>query len=493
MAATPVFTPPGGLEDFDSIPGQLQQWSDAVSGWLSDNIELARQRQYPHQLQPSHPEPSSSQPSSEAAPFPFYNQASTTPPTPFIDQPIVWNGFPSTLRNRWPRPIALDAADQLFPLTVRMDGPGRYFVGSVWDRHFYRPQDEYCEWRVTRDTEGRIVRVTFTSEPPEFWQALHGDELQNMDGARAYPFTGDKKLMLELYREMVSPEVQLADLECPEDMVDYTIRDKPAVVYRRGEYNPYNRWNTLGGIVHLTHPANSLSAEINLGAAAAVLYQQDGRPIVDPDGLICAARFGGLNRASDPTIGSAVNELAALGAYVTLRDPIGLAMHHLNMTGLMGPDGQPVDASCFQVLRGKPEEFLIERAVFEVPASEGYTVSDITIGGVPITHGGQLAERMVVNIVGRASGLHSFDIKPTDGQSLGCQDDLQPNYLFYRDSAEQRCAPIAREAFAYPPATPATPATVTTSPGESSVRSAAHSAPEHSRGRGGHRRFGRAL
>lgn len=476
MSPTPVFSPPGMLQDFATIPGQLLQWSDAVSGWLSENIDLAKREQY------------FGSPPGDDLPFPFYNQAVTTPPQPFIDQPIVWNGFPGTLRNRWPRPIALDAADQLFPLTQRMDGPGRYFTGPVWDRHFYRPQDEYCEWRVTRDDQGRIVRVTFTSEPPEYWQALHGDELQNMNGVPTYPFSGDKALLLELYREMVGPQVQLSDLECPEDMVDYTDPDNPVVVYGKGQYNPYNRWNTLGGIVHLTHPANSLSAEINLGAAAAVRYHQDGRPIVDPDGLICAARYGGLNRASDPTIGSAVNELASLGAFVTLRDPIGLAMHHLDMAGLSAPNGEPVDSSFFRVLRGDPDAFLIERAVFEVPASEGYAVSDITIGGMPITRGGQLAERMVVNIVGRASGLGSFDIAPAPAESLGCQDDLQPNYLFYRNAPGQPCAPVAREAFAYPPATPATPVAVGGAPA---------AALRHAVGRGrssvGHRRQGRAL
>ena len=429
------FHPPGFLRDFDQIPGQLGQWSAAISGWIDENIEIAAAKQ-----------------GSQAVPF--YNASTSSVPGPYLDQPIVWNGFPGTLRNRWPRPQALDLADQLFPLTQRMDGPGRYFVGEIWNRHFYRPQDEYCEWRLTRDDDGRIIRVTFTSEPPEYWQAMHGDELANMQGVPTYPFTGDKSLLLDLYRELVGPEVQLADLECAEDMVDHSDPSNPVVVYPKGSYNPYNHWNTVGGIVHLTHPANSLSAEINLAALATVLYTQDGRPVVAPDDLICVAAYGGLNRASDPTIGSSVNELAALGAPVTLRDPIGLAMHHLDLAGFEAPNGEPVDGSFFTVVRGDAADFLMERAVFEVPASEGFTVSDITIGGVPITHGGQIAERMAVNIVGRASQLGTLPLTRTPGTSAGCQDDLQPSYLFYRGPG-QRCAPYAREAFAYPPATPA--------------------------------------
>jgi hypothetical protein len=215
---------------------------------------------------------------------------------------------------------------------------------------------------------------------------------------------------------------------------------------------------------------------------------------VDPDGLICAAQYGGLNRSSDPTIGSAVNELASLGAYVTLRDPIGLAMHHLDMAGLSAPNGEPVDASFFQVLRGNEAKHLIERAVFEVPASEGYTVSDISLGGMPITHGGQLAERMVINIVGRAK-LAKFDIAPADAASLGSQDDLQPNYMFYRDDPGRPSAPIARAAFDYSPATPATPLPPDTPAGPVRPMGGAEVEVPISAGRAGvgHRRHGRAL
>jgi hypothetical protein len=36
-------------------------------------------------------------------------------------------------------------------------------------------------------------------------------------------------------------------------------------------YNPYNKWNTDNGIMHLNCPPNSLSAEINLAAFATVV------------------------------------------------------------------------------------------------------------------------------------------------------------------------------------------------------------------------------
>jgi hypothetical protein len=427
------YDPPGGLTDFDDIPGQLEQWSTAVSGWFGGNIALVQQMIH------------------EGDKPQFYDATKVDPPTPILDQVIGWNALPGTLRNRWGRAMALDLADQLLPLTERMDGPGSYFVGEAWENRFYRPQDEYCEWHVTRDEQGRIVRVTFTSEPPEYWQALHGDELQDVNGNNAYTFHGDKQMLLDLYREYVSPDVQLAELECAEDMVDYSDPLKPAVIYPKGAYNPYNRWNTTGGNMHLTHPANSLSAEINLGAVATVLRTCDGRPVIDPEALISCAAYGGLSRCSDPTIGSSVNELAALGAWVTLKNPVGLSMHHLDLAGFATPGGEPVDASFFRVLRGAGEG-LIERAVFEVPAGEGYTVSDLTIGGVAITRGSQIAEHIVVNIVGSASGLGSFHNTPVCCSHSTCQNDVQGNWLTYR---KQSCSPIARAAFDYPPATPA--------------------------------------
>lgn len=434
----PRFDPPGFLNDFNE---QVRtQWSTAVSGWIDGNIAIVQSELHPGDQSQ------------------FYNESTFDAPEPPLDQVIGWNAFPGTFRNRWGRALALDLADNLLPLTQRMDGPGSYYVGEPWANLFYRPQDEYCEWRVSRDDQGRIVRVTFTSEPPEYWQALHGDTLPDMNGEPAYPFAGDRRLLVELYREYVSPSVQLADLQCQEDLVDHSDPRGPVVVYAKGSYNPYNRWNTTGGIMHLTHPANSLSAEINLGAVATVLRVEDDRPVIDPEALISGAAYGGLSRCSDPTIGSTVNELAALGAYVTLRNPIGLSMHHLALSGFRTPGGDPVDASFFSVQRGDGEKGLIERAVFEVPASEGYTVSDLTIGGTPITHGGQIAEHIVVNIVGRAAGLGRFRNTPVPCPASSYQDDWQGNWLSYAQP-DQAPSPVSRPAFAYPPATPAGAAT----------------------------------
>ncbi|MFI0482946.1 hypothetical protein [Actinomadura sp. 9N215] len=411
------------MTDFDRIPNQREKWSDAVSGWFDEAI-------------------ASELPKLDGQPCQYINQLKTEPKNP-LSQDIVWTGFSGTLRNRWGRTEALRRAEQLIPLTERMDGPGAYYVGEQWKHLYYRPQDEYCEWRTTRDEKGRILRVTFTSEPPEYWQALHGDRLPDINGNPKYDIPGDPKLLVDLYREHVSPDVELADLLCSEDLYDYRDPLKPRLVYAKGAYNPYNRWNTVDGIMHLGQPDNTLSAEIVLGADATVLRTTmdpgpGATPMVDADALIACAGYGGLNRASDPTIGASVHELAALGFEITIANPVGLYMDHLEMTGWAGPGGRPVDPAFFQVLRGR--RGMVERAVLEVPAEEGYTVGDITIGGVPITYGGQVAECITMKIIGQVSAPGRFTNRPVRCSCAGhrcgaCADEANPAFLYYRGCA----------------------------------------------------------
>jgi hypothetical protein len=68
-------------------------------------------------------------------------------------------------------------------------------------------------------------------------------------------FTGDRDRLVELYHEHVSTEVQLEDLLC-DIRVGGTGKNDPT--YQAGQYNPYNKWNTTHGLMHLTHPSNTL-------------------------------------------------------------------------------------------------------------------------------------------------------------------------------------------------------------------------------------------
>jgi hypothetical protein len=426
-----AYDPPARLADFTRIPGQLKLWSNAVSGWFDESIAA--------QVGVLGPDPCQ-----------YYNALKTPAVGPTLEQEIVWNAFSGTLRKRWGRNGALAKAEGLIPLTERIDGPGSYFEGSDWHDLRYRPQDEYCEWRVTRDSDGAIRSVVFTSEPQEYWQALHGDHLPNFTGAPTYPTIGDHELLVELYREFVSPEVVYKDLICAEDLVDRRDPKSPRVVFAKGTYNPYNRWNTYDGIMHLTQPNNTLREEIRLGADATILRSpkgSGGRLMSDPHALICCANYGGANRCSDPTIGASVNNLASLGYAITLRNPVGLYIDNLDVTGWATPKRGPVDPDWFRILRGS--EGMIERAVFEVPDRLGFRVGDLTIGGEPITFGGQVAEHITVKLVGLASERGKFSNAPAPC-SCGCFAEAANPVFLYLRAPGSPLAPGQIPAFDYP-------------------------------------------
>ena len=65
-------------------------------------------------------------------------------------------------------------------------------------------------------------------------------------------------------------------------------------------------------------------------------------------------------------------------------------------TGWSKPDGSPV-GNYWRIVRptgaSAPPAL---RLVYEVPASEGFVVGDIRIGGRPIEFGGQIAEHLTV-------------------------------------------------------------------------------------------------
>jgi hypothetical protein len=345
----------------------LDAWHQAMSAWFDISIK--------------------SEQSIVKGPVQFFNGAKFDPGFPRVEQAITWNAFPKELLRRYGREKALRIADTLVPLSFY----GPQFADPAYDGFVYRPHDEYCEWHVVRDPDtNKIIRATFTSEPPEYWQALFGSPIPANDGS-TFTLPGDKDKALALYRQFAGPDV------APEDLV--LDRDVPGIG-SKGDYNLYNKWNTTHGIAHLCAPPNSLGAEIQLGADATVLRKNSaGQPMVEPDSLVCCAGYGGPDRNSDPTIGSSVNALARLGAYITLANPVGLYMDHIDLAGWAAPDGSDV-SELIKVVRGKAG--MIERLVVEAPQDAPFAIGDVTIAGIPIQFGGQIAECITVKLTGVA-------------------------------------------------------------------------------------------
>lgn len=419
-----MYDPPANMGDFDHIPGQRQQWSNAVSGWIDECIESEKVTLH-----------NGGQPTDQVQ---FYNLIEQSPAGLSVDQEIIWNGFPRTLvLGLGNKLAAYKQAEELIALNAARPGlptSQPFYTNpdkeTYWNDLQYRPLDEYCEFRVERDQHtNKIIRVTFTSEPPEYWMAMHGDALTdlNNDYPGKYPFTGDRKYLLDLYHQYVSPHVKAEDLVFTHDYYD---KGNLKPVFLKGNYNPYNKWNSTNGIMHLSQPNNFLAAEIQLGADATILRHKNGKPVVQADALVCCSGYGGTSRSSDPTIGASINDLARLGFWITIQNPVGLYMNDLNTQGFTKPNGESIDPKeYFHVLRGDVSKGMIERAVFEVPASEGFTVGDLKIAGIPIEWGGQIAEHMNIKIVGKAVGPGTFNNSMLTCNYHCCIDKENPKAL----------------------------------------------------------------
>ncbi|KAH0604214.1 uncharacterized protein H6S33_007245 [Morchella sextelata] len=248
-------------------------------------------------------------------------------------------------------------------------------------------QDEYCEWTVQRNEKNEIVRVVFTAEGPEYWDRL----------AEMQP-----EAVLDLYRKH-NP--------------GFDIKKKD--LFPNGKYTRYNKWNDSsvpGCIMHLAHRNNTLGAQFKLAADSTVLrIDAAGRPIRDADRLIRCSRLGGPDRNSDPHIGIKINDLAHLGALITVADPVGLYLHSFDGNTFHAPDGANVN-DFWTWTRGTPacegHEAYWLRAVFEVPDEKGYVVGDIEDqNGNRIQWGSQLADHIQVRITGQIirPGLHTAE------------------------------------------------------------------------------------
>ena len=348
------------LTRFDA-PGFLNDWDDEAakqwSKWIGNRLDEARNRNgagvahFGPRLQ-------------------FFNMLRTPPGDDATSKDIDWPAFPRQVQ-----------------------------INSVTDKQRWRTadssrdnQDEYCEWSVTRDPQtDKIIRVTFTSEGPEYWQFL---------GAVA------PARVLELYRQHVNSEVKHSDL------------------FQNGKYVSRNRWNnsTTNGAMHLVQRSNTLGAEIELAAAATIVRLKNGVPITEAQQLIDCGAYGEPERHSDPHIGAVVNELARAKADITLANPVGLYIAGLSVAGWAAPDGSNA-SDYWTITRGTKEKAL--RAVYEVPAGKGFVVGDITIAGRPIEFGAQIADFIRIKLTGLATRIGQSSVAPMPGcVEFGSDDAL---------------------------------------------------------------------
>lgn len=322
-----LIDPPGGLTDFDAA--MKQEWSQTMSDFIDMNIQRYNLPQ-------------------------FFNPTVDPIATDATEKKIDWTAFPKVVE------LSSGGSDLL-----------RWRIA---DSDRLQHQDEYCEWHVTRDGNGKITKVEFTSEGPEYWGFLA---------------ERDPQKVVDLYRQFVDPSVVISDL-----------------LDGNGVYNPQNRWNDPrrgGGLAHLGHVNNTLGAFVNIGARSTIIrHRADGTVMTGETELIDCGQYGGRNRHSDPHIGGEVNAMARMGARITMANPVGLSMDGLFPLGWETPDGSdPKDY--WHVDRGVEGHQM--RTRFEVPADKGFAVGDIRINGREIEFGGMIADFIRVKLVGLA---HEF-------------------------------------------------------------------------------------
>jgi hypothetical protein len=270
----------------------------------------------------------------------FYD-ASVVDVNVLAERALVWMAFPRET------------------LVKHRDNRRAAFVEADADVAFRDPQNEYCEWHVTRNAAGKITKVVFVTEPPEYWERL---------------WDADPSTVVNLYRTLVDPAVTQADLS----------------VAGTGAYNKRNPFNTTNGIVHLIQTINTLTAAIGLTeGSVATGSARDNYEATPP----------GLKTSVDPRVKFDIGALARTGLSLTLRDPIGLYITGYDDTGWTKPNGSPVD-DYWRIVRGQPGRIL--RLEYAVPPGSGFVVGDIRIGGRRIEWGGQIAEHVTCTVGGVA-------------------------------------------------------------------------------------------
>jgi hypothetical protein len=111
---------------------------------------------------------------------------------------------------------------------------------------------------------------------------------------------------------------------------------------------------------------------------------------------------------------------------VSLVNPVGVYMDDVETSGGSLPDWiSPTD--CLHIVRG--ELGRIEPLVVEVPVETGRTVSDLTIGGVPVRYGEQVTECVTVKLVDGACMIGSVKNETANRVGQACVQPTNANAL----------------------------------------------------------------
>lgn len=384
------YFPPAEVNDFQGHPEEtrfLQAWSDTVESRFKIEINDLRRELGQEPL--------------------FFSEADQLISASVATTAIPWAGFPRIheVRANGERNKMFAAAEVRGSRKVGFRDRGE---NQSVDQAF-RNQDEYLEW-VAIKRDGATIGFAFTAESPEYWEFL----------AAAAP-----SLVTDLYSQFTGRRVDWSEISWP---FDVWTKDHTAMIFEKGSYNPFNVVNVEECAAHLTHPANTLGAEINL-AARATLQRSDrvGNIVSERRRLACCSDFGDANRNSDPTIGAAVNQSVRGGVSVTLANPVGLYIQTFDSARISDQDGNALNG-WWRVKRGKDGRVL--RAEFRPPEGSRLGISDVRIGNnEPLVSGGQLAELVTMVIYARTFNLNVMEPAAAPCVNRCCVEKSSPRSL----------------------------------------------------------------
>ncbi|KAH8105185.1 hypothetical protein BXZ70DRAFT_904420 [Cristinia sonorae] len=304
----------------------------------------------------------------------FYDATRVKEQEPIVTAKVTWLGFPKQVALKFPNDRRRWAEADRNRIT----------------------QDEYLEWTVVRNAEGKLTKLIFCNEGPEYFEYL----------GKVQPDT-----LVKLYQDL-HPGV---DIKKEDLFVD-------------GVYKGTNKWNNssdTGTIMHLIQRNNTLGAQVDLGGRATILrVRSNGTPIVDRDELARCSDYGNPDRNSDPTvidtpqIGAAINAFARDGHRLTIDNPVGLYIDSVDFGQVHAPPGHEDDdpQEFWKWTRGR-NGFHV-RGEFEVPADKGYVLGDLLVRNVPLEFGGQIADLVKISIKARVAGPPDI----VDGEPRCCGD-----------------------------------------------------------------------
>ncbi len=453
-----IFSLPAFIQDFaPGTPADLalkRRWNINVSGWILQAMP--------------------------GAPAYFYDPTVTPIPQGSLTAPVQWGAFPGRLDQYYsanppnlpsnPHPLTqkqiyaladtgyyLDANNrrQSFPQIPQVVCPKADWTQGTKVFGPYGPRgwlDEYCEWSAARDANGKLTRIDFACENPEYWNTLWKVSPQAVCDIYQTVLNWDAPAQRQI-------AVTLADLQLFYNGVAVKDPETGGPVY-----NPLNKWNNgpvalrtgdasqfSGGVMHLTSTPNTLQTELGLAGAATVQYDPpDESGNTNAQSLICCGSYGQEYRHSDPHIGQSVNQVVGgtrqgsnpptSAARVCLANPVGLYIQPPNNPALFsfGPgidatklpkntNNQPAQASdIWQVVRGSTSVIdpvtdapfpgaMILHAICQIPSGwlavyPQMTLADILVNKEPIEYAGQVANQFNVGLYARP--LTSTDMPP---------------------------------------------------------------------------------